>query len=72
MIPLKQHIYAGLVPYIYKYNQDLAIRIIDGVINDLQENIKCLNLYKSINLVIFLSELMNISFINSLNFLNLL
>ena len=70
-MPLKQHIYAGLIAKIQTVNKELATHVVQQSVQSLQEDLNNMKMYESVNSLLFLSELMNLSFLNSLSFFNL-
>lgn len=64
--------YAGLTAKISLANKDLANQIIQTTINDLETTLSDFEFYPAINIITYLSELMNIMLLNSLTFVNLL
>ena len=71
-IPLKAHIYAGLTVAISKSYPELAIKILENIIASLQTDLCSGSFIQVLNSLNYLSESMNISFLNSLNYMNLL
>lgn len=71
-IPLKSHIYAGLTVSIAKGYPDLAGKILESVVGTLHTCLTVGNFKDTLNCLNYLSETMNVSFLNSLNYMNLL
>lgn len=70
-VPLKAHFYAALTAAISKQHLDLSNKIIEGVLQHLQNDLNSSKFSEGLNSINFLSETMNISFFNSLTLLNL-
>ena len=71
-IPLKSNIYAGLTIVISRTYSDLSMKILDNIVANLQTDICAGNFTQVLNSLNYLSETMNQSFLNSLNYMNLL
>jgi hypothetical protein len=71
-IPLKGHLYAGLTISIAKQYAELATKILESIIATLQTDLCAGNYHEVLNSLNYLSESMNVSFLNSLNYMNLL
>ena len=71
-IPLKAHIYAGLTVSISRTYPELAIKILENIIANVQTDLCAGNFVQVLNSLNYLSEAMNVSFLNSLNYMNLL
>lgn len=71
-IPLKSHLYAGLTVAIAKGYPELAGKILESVVGTLQTDLTGGKFSETLNSLNYLSETMNVSFLNSLNYMNLL
>lgn len=71
-IPLKSHLYAGLTVEIARGYPDLAAKILESVVSTLHTCLMIGNFKDTLNCLNYLSETMNVSFLNSLNYMNLL
>jgi hypothetical protein len=71
-VPLKAHFYAALTAAISRQHLDLSAKIVDGVLQLLQNDINGCKFSEALNSINYLSEVMNLSFFNSLTLMNLL
>jgi hypothetical protein len=65
-------LYAGLTAAISRSQDELSSKILEAVLNNLQTDLNSSKSNEVINTINYLSELMNISLLNSLSFLNIL